>query len=832
MPTETPPGGPVAPRATYRLQLNEKFRLPDALALVPYLRDLGVSHLYVSPLFKARPHSLHGYDVCDYTQLNPEIGGEEDLAKLIAALRENQLGLVLDIVPNHMGIGAPENHWWWDVLTHGASSQYASYFDIDWETDDLRLRGKVPLPILEDRYGRVLEKGALQLQLDNGRLVLRCHDNELPLAPASIPSGADLARLNSHPEALDELISRQNYFLTYWRHGDSRLKHRRFFTISSLIGLRVEDERVFNHSHSLVKTWLENGWLDGLRVDHPDGLRDPAQYLTRLRHLAPRAWIVVEKILEAGEDLPRGWPVAGTTGYDFLNVVNGLFVDAGAEKVLTDFYAEFTGEPTHYARLVCDRKRAVLDDSFIAEVNALVELLVRIAARYWRHRDFTRGEFRQALVEAAACLPVYRTYITSELPAPAPADAANIEDSLGACRRRRPELAPELFDFLGDLLLLRARGDLENEFVARFQQLSGPAMAKGVEDTVFYCFNRFIALNEVGGDPGAFGVRVEAFHDFCRRQQEAWPEAMLATATHDTKRGEDVRARLAVLSEMPQEWGEHVRRWSAMNQRHRRGQWPDRNAEYLFYQTLVGAWPLSAERAVEFMLKATAEAKQFTNWTEPNEAYRAALRGFVTDTMGDAEFMGDVAGCVNSIIDHGWRNSLSQTLLKMTAPGAPDFYQGADLWDLSLVDPDNRRPVDFDLRRRLLAELDGLSPQEIWRRRAEGLPKLWLIRQVLRLRRERPEWFGREAGYEPLFATGPKASCMVGFLRGREVAVIATRLPLTLAGDWADTALALPPGQWRNVLTGESGGANCLPLGSLVGSFPVAVLVRHGEKTP
>jgi (1->4)-alpha-D-glucan 1-alpha-D-glucosylmutase len=534
----------IVPRATYRLQFNEKFRLTDALALVPYLRELGVSHVYASPLFKARPHSSHGYDVCDYTQLNPEIGNEDELAQLIGALRENQMGLVLDIVPNHMGIGAPENHWWWDVLTHGASSQYASYFDIDWESDDPRLRGKVPLPILEDRYGRTLEKGALQAAPVDGRLVLCYHDNELPLAPGTIPADSDLARINSNPESLDELIQRQNYFLTYWRHGDSRLKHRRFFTISSLIGVRVEDERVFNHSHSMVKRWIENGWLDGLRVDHPDGLRDPAQYLTRLRRLAPDAWIVVEKILESDELLPPAWPVAGTTGYDFLNVVNGVLVDSRAEKPLTDFYAEFTGEPINFARIVCDKKRAVLEDSFIAEVNVLVELLVQISARYWRYRDFTRMEFREALIETAGCLPVYRTYITADQHKPNDADAANIEDALAASRRRRPRLAPELFDFLGDLLLLRARGDLENEFVARFQQLSGPAMAKGVEDTVFYCNNRFIALNEVGGDPEMFGVSVEKFHEFCRRQRDQWPNAMLATATHDTKRGEDVRARL------------------------------------------------------------------------------------------------------------------------------------------------------------------------------------------------------------------------------------------------------------------------------------------------
>jgi (1->4)-alpha-D-glucan 1-alpha-D-glucosylmutase len=824
--SDDPTSGAVVPRATYRLQFNRDFPLTDALALVPYLRELGVSHVYASPLFKARPGSGHGYDVCDYTQLNPEIGGEEELGLLVAALRENQMGLVLDIVPNHMGIGAPENHWWWDVLTHGASSQYAAYFDIDWESDDPRLRGKVPLPILEDRYGRVLAKGALEAVVDEGRIVLKYHDNKLPLAPGTIPPASELPRINAHPEALDELIQRQNYFLTYWRHGDSRLRHRRFFTISSLIGVRVEDERVFNHTHSLIKRLVDNGWVDGLRVDHPDGLRDPGQYLARLRRLAPKAWIVVEKILESGETLPREWPVAGTTGYDFLNAVNGLFVDSRSEKAFTDFYREFSSETTNYVRMVCDKKRAVLEDSFIAEVNMMVELLVRIADRYWRHRDFTRGEFREALIETVACLPVYRTYMTPALRLPDAADAANIEESIAASRRRRSQLASEVFDFLGDLLLLRARGDLEDEFVARFQQLSGPAMAKGVEDTAFYCFNRFVALNEVGGDPGVFGSSVESFHDFCRHQQAHWPDSMLATATHDTKRGEDVRARLCVLSEIPQAWTERVGRWSAANQRHRRGDWPDRNTEYLFYQTLVGAWPLSSERALEFMMKATAEAKRFTNWTEPNEAYRAALRGFVTDAMADTEFMADVETFVSELAENGWRNSLSQTLIKLTAPGVPDFYQGADLWDLSLVDPDNRRPVNLAARRKFPEATGKLSAEAAWEQRAAGIPKLWLIRQVLHLRERRPDWFAKTARYEPLFAHGPKAECVVAYLRGRSVAVIAPRFPVALGGDWADTTLELPPGTWHNELTGETRPGNSVPLGAALARFPVAILIN------
>lgn len=828
MPSPAQPG-PTIPRATYRLQLNESFRLSDALALVPYLRALGVSHLYASPLFKARPHSSHGYDVCDYTQLNPEIGSEEELEKLVSTLRENGMGLVLDIVPNHMGIGAPENLWWWDVLTHGASSQYASYFDIDWDTDDPRLRGKVPLPILGDRYGRILKRGELKLQLDSGRMVLRYGDNEWPLAPATIPPAAEIDRINANPELLDELISRQNYFLTYWRHGDSRLKHRRFFTISSLIGVRMEDERVFNHAHSLVKRWLDHGWLDGLRVDHPDGLRDPAQYLTRLRALAPKAWIVIEKILEPGEVLPPAWPVAGATGYDFLNVAGGVLVDDRDEKALSSFYAEFSGETASYPRIVCDKKRAVLEDSFIAEVNLLVEWLVRIAARRWQYRDFTRHEFRQALVETAACLPVYRTYLTASQPTPGEADAANIEEGLAAARRRRPDLAPELFDFMGDLLLLRLRGDWEAEFVARFQQLSGPAMAKGVEDTTFYCYNRFIALNEVGGDPGAFGVSVDAFHQFCQRQQRQWPNGMLASATHDTKRGEDVRARLAAISEEPQKWIEAVRRWSAINQRRRCGDWPDRNAEYAFYQTLVGAWPLTIERATDFMIKATSEAKQYTNWTEPNEAYRSALKSFVKETMDDSEFMGEVEQFARGLLDAGWANSLSQTLLKLTAPGAPDFYQGSELWDLSLVDPDNRRPVDFPSRVRLLTETENLAPEEAWRRRNEGLPKLWMIRRVLSLRRERPELFAG-ASYDPIFASGEKSACALAYLRARAVAVIAPRLPRTLAGDWANTTLELPPGIWRDIFTNDTWPGNAVSLAKLLRRFPVALLVRESAE--
>jgi (1->4)-alpha-D-glucan 1-alpha-D-glucosylmutase len=857
------------PRATYRLQFNERFRLRDALALVPYLHELGISHVYASPLLKARPHSSHGYDVSDFSRLNPELGTEEDLESLVAALRSHGMGLVLDIVPNHAGIGGPENRWWWDVLARGQDSPFAAYFDIDWQSPDPRLRGKVLVPVLNAPYHRVIEKGGLQLQFDGQALTLRHAELQFPLAPESLsglveeypPSpwgesrgdgGRDcpisgqlrqeqdappavaaaiaqaVRELNASPDSLDALVQRQHYRLTGWQTADAELNYRRFFNVPTLAGLRVEDAGVFNAIHERVLAWHQRGWVEGWRIDHIDGLRDPEEYLHRLRSTTPRAWTVVEKILEPGERLPASWPVAGTTGYDFLTRATGLFIDPAGEGPLTDFYVQFTGQAADYPALALEKKRLTLRELLEAEVNRLVALALQIAARHWRVRDFPPDQWRAALIELVACLPVYRTYARPGPGQISEADAARISETTAAARRQRSDLDPHLFDFLGDVMLLRLRGDLEAELAMRLQQVTGPAMAKGIEDTALYCFNRLLALNEVGGNPARFGCSVEEFHRACAEAQADWPNSLVATSTHDTKFSEDVRARLALLSEVPEPWSAAVRRWAALNERHRRAGLPDRDIEYRFYQTLVGAWPLEPERALACLDKAACEAKVHTAWTRRNHQYDEALRAFISGALGNPEFTSDVERFVAALAEPGYVNSLAQTLLKLTAPGVPDFYQGSELWDFSLTDPDNRRPVDFERRQRALAELPSLSIGEVWRRRAGGLPKLWLIRRVLK------SGAGilpaGSSSYRPLFARGSRSAHVVAFLRGADALTVVPRLLLRLRGDWAGTTLELPAGQWRNELTDEEFAGGHAALSSLLRQFPVAWLTRKEGK--
>ena len=884
------------PRATYRVQMRQTFDFDAAAAIADYLAALGVSHLYSSPILQASPGSAHGYDVVDPQRVNVELGGADGHARLLAALQRAGLSFALDIVPNHMAIGGRENAWWWDVLENGPSSRYASYFDVDWDPPEAKLRNSVLMPILGDHYGRELEAGEIRLAREGGSFVVRYKDHALPVAPRSLDTllaqaaercGSDdlafladafgqlphaartdpnsvmrrhrdkevlrralselcqrdqqvadaidatLTEINANPQALDETLERQNFRLTYWRAADRELDYRRFFDINTLAGLRAEDERVFDDTHALILPWLESGALSGLRIDHIDGLRDPEAYLRRLRERAPDVWIVAEKILEEGEWLPAAWPIAGTTGYDFLNLVGGLFVDPAGEEPLTTLYTEFTGEPADYAEIVREKKLQALREALGSDVNRLTALWLAICRSRWRTRDYTRHELGDALRETIASLPIYRTYVRAEPGIVREEDVRVIRETVEAARTRRSDLDPDLFSFLGDILQLRARGELESELVMRFQQLSGPAMAKGAEDTACYCYNRLVSLNEVGGDPGVFGRSVEDFHAASAYAQERWPLAMLATSTHDTKRSEDVRARIGLLSEMPERWGEAVRRWSARNERLRVGEYPDRNAEYLLYQTLVGAWPIDERRLAQYMLKATREAKQRTNWTSPNAEYESALQGFIAGALADDEFVNDLSAFVESIATAGWTTSLAQTLLKLTAPGVPDIYQGCDLWDLSLVDPDNRRPVDYDLRQRLLGELEGRSPEDIWARRAEGLPKLWLIQRTLATRREHAAAFGTRGTHEPLIAQGAKAAHVVAFARGGMVVSIAPRLVIGLGDDWGDTSVDLPAGQWRDALTGEPRAGGPLALGEALRRFPVALLVREGDaETP
>ena len=812
------------PRATYRLQFNEHFRLTDALALVPYFHDLGVSHIYASPLFKAAPHSSHGYDVCDFNQLNPEIGTETDLKKLAERLHDKNMGIILDIVPNHMGIASPENLLWWDVLKNGRASKFAKHFDIDWNSKDKDLRGKVLLPVLGDEYEKVLREKTLQVERQNGDFALRYFNNQFPLADNSIPADFSPEAVNSDPSALDQLIKHQNYRLEFHERGDATLNYRRFFSVSTLAAVRVEVDVIFYDTHSLIRKWLEEGVIDGLRVDHPDGLQDPEAYLHRLRALAPKAWIVVEKILESKESLPASWPVAGTTGYDFLNQLNGLFVNDGQERFFTDFYLQFSCEPTDYATIVREKKRLVLKTLFATELARLTDLLAAITKRRVNRNNYLPTDLQAALAEIVVFFPVYRSYMSEASgSAMSAADMAAIKSAVHKACEARNDLSPTIFSFIQELFFKSKRTEPARQFVARFQQLTGPVMAKGVEDTAFYCFNRFTSLNEVGGDPGNFGVSLDAFHDFMKLQQRNWPNSQLTTSTHDTKRSEDTRARLNVLSEIPELWMQAVRRWSVMNACHRQNNFPDRNAEYLFYQALVGTWPLTVDRMQLYMEKAVHESKQFTNWTNRNLIYEKALQNFISEVLHDPEFTTDLEHFTDAITNSGYVNSLAQTLIKLVAPGVPDIYQGCELWDFSLVDPDNRRPVDFKLRQNLMGEAKLCDAEKIWHRRAEGLPKLWLTHKTLKLRERLPEF--SKFDYESLFAEGPHAEKVIAFLRGSQVLTIVPRFSLELNNDWQNTTLKLPPSNWRNEFTGESCTGR-IRIDSLFKKFPVALLTQ------
>ncbi|MCC7009969.1 MAG: malto-oligosyltrehalose synthase [Acidobacteria bacterium] len=885
----TPPTDESIPlSATYRLQLQPRFGLDAAAAIADYLASLGITHAYCSPYLQAASGSTHGYDIVDHGRVNDELGGEPAFWRFVEALRAHGLTQVVDVVPNHMAVSTG-NRWWADVLENGPSSHFASYFDVDWDPPEARLRNLVLLPVLADHYGRVLENGEIRLERDGASFfVIYGSDHRYPLSasslgpllgPAARQAGSDvladladafsalprptatdrasvrrrhrdkevlhaaLDRLlrdeaavaaavdevvratNGDPDALHTILELQNYRLAWWRSAGRDLGYRRFFDVNTLIGLRTEDEQVFEDIHRRVLDWARGGLVAGLRVDHPDGLRDPQEYFERLRAAVPNAWIIAEKILSRGETLPAEWPVAGTTGYDFLNLVTRLFVDPSAEAPLTQFYAEFTGESTDYGRIAHDKMLLVARDVLGSDVNRLTGLLVDICERHRRYRDYSRHHLTDAIREVIAWHPVYRTYVRPAASWVRESDRRVIEAVTRAAAAERPDLEPALFEFLRALLALEITGPLEAEFVSRLQQTTGPAMAKGIEDTTFYVYNRFIALNEVGGDPTQFAVSVDAFHAACRDAQASRPRSMLATSTHDTKRSEDVRARLALLSECPVRWSEAVRRWSSMANRYRTGQRPDRNTEYYLYQTLVGAWPLSLERAVTHMEKAAREARLYTSWTSPDAPYEAALRRFVEGVWQDADLMEDVRAFVAPLVRPGWINSLSQTLLKLTCPGVPDVYQGCELWAHTLVDPDNRGLVDFDLRRQRLAELDGLTPDAIWRRAEDGLPKPWIIREALRLRRERPQTFGPSSEYLPLAATGPHAHRVLAFRRGTDVVVAVPRLVL---GDpiGEGARLALPPGEWRNRFDADAPIADEVDCARLWRTFPVALLVR------
>jgi len=875
--------------------LHADFGFDDAARIVDYLEKLGISHAYCSPYLQAAPGSLHGYDVVDHHRVNDELGGAEAHERFSLRLGRHHLGQVLDIVPNHMAISGRRNRLWWDVLENGPSSRYSSYFDIDWQSHEERLRNKLLVPILGDHYGRVLAGGEIKVKRSGGEFYVQYFDHELPAAPRSLApilaagasdSGSEylafladsLARLpgaamtdrasiserhrdkevirallsrvfdelpfigdavdgslddfNRDVNKLDDFLEQQNYRLASWRTSKEELPYRRFFDVNTLVGLRVENHHVFADTHTLILCWLREGVLDGIRIDHPDGLRDPRRYFEWLRKEASDVWILAEKILEPGERFRAEWPIDGTTGYDFLNQASGLLVDGDNADAMTSLYAAFTGENTSFTEVCRDKKHLVLRELLGSDVNRITSLLREICEAHREWRDYTREDLIKAIREFTACFPVYRTYIVPERNEITPDDERYINEAVEVSKANRPEIDPQLFEFIRDILLLRIRGAVETEFVMRFQQFSGPVMAKGVEDTALYTYNRLISLNEVGGDPGRFGVSPEEFHAFCAATQKSHPASMLSSSTHDTKRSEDIRARISVLSEIPLIWRETVYRWGAINEKYKKNEAPDRNTEYLLYQTMIGAWPIGTDRLLPYMEKAMREAKQRTNWLSPNEQFETSTREFIEAIYEDDEFRFDFESFAERFILPGRINSLSQVLWKLTAPGVPDIYQGTELWDLSLVDPDNRRPVDYQLRRDLLDELRGLNVEQVWNRIDEGLPKLWTIYHTLRVRREREESFG--GTYTPLEAIGPKARNIVAYMRGDDVITLAPRLVWNLAGcgtgcerGWDGTLLDIPPGRWQNEFASSAVDGGKAQLADILKPFPVALLTKR-----
>ena len=946
------------PGSTYRVQLTPAFTFDDAAAIVPYLAELGVDTLYVSPIFRATPGSTHGYDVTSYADINPELGGEAGFARLRKVLLAHEFGLLVDFVPNHMGISGGRNLWWQDVLENGPASPAAAYFDIDWTPLKRELREKVLLPILGAQYGAVLEQGELRLGFAAGAFRVDYYETPLPIAPPTYPDilrpvqtiltdilpadDLDLLELGSiilaldrlaelpadTPEAiaerqreqivakrrlatlqeaspavaeavaamvssfngtpgdsasfdrLDALLGRQPYRLAYWRVAGEEINYRRFFAINELAALRQEDADVFAASHALLLEILASFPRAGVRIDHPDGLWDPEGYFRDLQAAYATAtgtaaaecplYLVIEKILEYGESLPESWPVHGTVGYEFAATISNLMVNPANRGAFDELYRRFTPRRERLTDLVYEAKYLIMRTALVSEVNVLAQALNRISEEDRHTRDFTLNALRAALRETIANFPVYRTYIRADAP-PDDHDRRVIDQALATAGRRNPNIDPSVLDFLRDVLLTDSTSagtpvsDRRQRFAQRFQQLTGPVMAKGLEDTAFYRYNRLASLNEVGGNPGQFGQPVAAFHRANQERQRAWPQNLLTSSTHDTKRSEDVRARLHVLSEMPAPWRAAVNRWTRLNRRHKRrleGRGvPDRNDEYLLYQTLLGTWPAGTtavdatyvERVLAYTEKAAREAQIHTSWLTPNEAYEAAVADFVRAMldpgMSDA-FLTDFTGFLAPVAYHGAINGLAQQVLKLTSPGVPDLYQGTELWDFSLVDPDNRRPVDFGERRERLAVVAHEAPVEAPLDPMDAATKLLVTHRLLAWRRKHAVVF-RDGDYQPLEVAGARANHVAAFRRqlvstAQQVIVIVPRFTATLMGGqpgaplgppvWGDTTVQLPAtlsGQpLQSVLTGERAlltADGTLHVGEALTRVPVAVFAPASD---
>ncbi len=955
---------PRIPDGTYRLQFGPGFDLRRARGLLPYLRSLGISDLYLSPIFRSRPGSEHGYDVVDPGEIDPELGGAEAFHTLAEAARDGGQGILLDIVPNHMA-AAIENPWWCDLLRHGPASPYASYFDIDWFSPGLP-GPRLLLGVLGEPYAEALESGALSLEADEEGLWVRYHDRRFPVEPGawqlvlgpaadgarvelrgpdgpvgpargalaalreelrrlpsfeetSVESAAERrgraraarerlrelwaipegrawvgARVEAFADAaaggmerMDRLLSAQPYTLVHWRLANEEVNYRRFFDIGDMVALRVERPDVFRATHGLVLELVERGLVTGLRIDHVDGLWDPRAYLERLQARLreavgatapetaeavstevtrtaagePPFYVVVEKILSPGEELPKDWPVHGTTGYDFLAAVQGVFLDPAGLRRLDAWYRGFTGREEGFPDVAYAKKREVMERLFPAEIRSLCRELTGLARRDRQGRDLPREELEACLREVTACLPVYRTYVRETGP-PSPRDLRRLDEAFEDAARRAPERDARALAFLRRVLGVdEPPPDAEvawRRFAMHWQQVTGPVTAKGLEDTSLYVYNRLMSLNEVGSHPDD-APSVHAFHRFNARRLERWPHALNATSTHDTKRSEDVRARLDALSELAAEWDEAVERWSRMNAPHRARvegrEVPDRNEEAHLYQILVGAWPLEAGRADAdfrsrlrgYLEKAIREAKVHSSWREPDPAYEGAVADFLEAILREEAFLASLAPLRDRVARLGAANALGQALLTLAAPGVPDCYQGTEMWDFSLVDPDNRRPVDYERRRRALAALDAGAAggraslaaelREGW---ADGHIKLWLTAETLRLRRREPALFRRGA-YLPLTAEGPVGRHVCAFARrleGRWAVAAVPRLAAALpkgpgigpaAAAWRDTRLRLPPeapARWAELFSGRpvDALAGGLPLEACFAALPFALL--------
>lgn len=931
------------PDATYRIQFRPGFGFEALRRRLDYLKDLGISDIYASPVLRPRSGSQHGYDLVDPNEINPELGGREGLESLLAEVRQRGMGWLQDLVPNHMAFHK-ENWMLMDVLENGQASDFFGFFDVDWEHMYEGIRGRILAPFLGKFYGECLEAGEIRLEYREGGFGIHYHEQAYPVRIESYarilshrieelrdllgedhldfikilgmlyslktlpgPDQAaqrkeqvrfvkrllwetyqrsrvvrdfieeNLSAFNGDPkdpssfDLLEDLLEEQFFRLSFWKVATEEINYRRFFNINDLISLRVEEEKVFEHVHSLFRELSSRGLMTGFRVDHVDGLYDPTLYLSRLRGLAPEAFLVVEKVCGFGEDIPETWPVQGTTGYDFLNLVNGLFCDKKNRGRFDRLYRWFCGLDTSYEDLVREKKLLIAGKHMAGDIDNLAHLLKGASSRMRSGSDITLYGLKRALVEVMAHFPVYRTYRTPN--ASRASDQCYILRAVEQALQSNPGLSKEL-EFIERFLLQEWERESSQRdekgawhFVMRFQQFTGPLMAKGLEDTAFYIFNRLISLNEVGGFPERFGVSIREFHEQVSQRASQWPHTMNTTSTHDTKRGEDVRARINVLSEIPEEWERHLRSWSKINSRNRlrvRGHWvPGRNEEYFLYQTLLGTFPfaldevpLFVKRLKEFCVKAIREAKVHTAWLKPDEEYEQAFLSFVDrvlDPSPENDFLRSFMPFQRKIAYYGVLNSLSQTLLKMAAPGVPDFYQGTELWDLTFVDPDNRRPVDFDLRERFMKEIKERAVQdlgglirELWDHKEDGRIKMFLIHRVLQFRRHHRELF-RHGTYLPLDVQGALGSHVICFARkwqGQWVLAVAPRhLTKVVSGPdpplgtavWGDTMARLPeeaPGLWVETISGEhvrseEGG---LSIGQLLSRFPVGLaLGQVGE---